>query len=404
MKSRILVVDDEVSVHETVRDILGTRQYEFYMCTDKSQAELQMSRETFDLAIIDLKLSDKLGDESGFELLTKLKEMNPEMPVIVITQYYMHPDMVVKCMRGGAYYYFIKEKFNDGRDNFIQLVVEAIKYQPERESIEEKYPHPIALLYRDCKRNVVIPQLKFERLIQLLEVTLKFCGIVSLADFIQEGNADTKVQDFLNTKMSRPSLGRWNELLRLLDSLSNKNNTLWACKIHRVFNPKLRKAINELIQIRNENIGHGAAQPEHQYLSLIQACEPVIGQILQRASVIGTWDLFLVKASKKLSDREYQHSIVNLIGHNPKFLTPEKMMSRNLLANKVYVFDPGSDKILSLHPLIVVALCSLCGQDTMFFYDKFERDVVHYLDYVNGHHHKSVEFYRELHKIIPPRG
>lgn len=401
MRARILVVDDEKSVHETVKDLLGTEQYEFRTCFDKEQAEALILHESFDLAIIDLKLSDKLGDESGFELLKILQEVNHKMPVIVITQYYMDPDMIVKCMRSGAYYYFIKDQFNKGSSKFIKLVEEAIKYIPDRDIIEDEYPHPIAMLYRDCKRNVVATQRKFERLIQLLEVTLKFNGIVCLADLIHRKNIDNKTSDFIKAKMNRPSLGHWSELVRQMDSLSSKNDYFWLSEVLKVFTPKLRKSIDELIHIRNENIGHGATKSESEYFELVEKCEPVINQLLQRSRIVGTWKLILVKSSKKLSENEYQHSIIKLNGHNPKFLITESKMPHNLIADKVYVFDPDTNQHISLHPLIVVANCPRCMQETMFFYDKFDRDNIHYLDYVNGHHYKSIEFYRDLSRIIP---
>src|SRR5688500_10936784 len=99
MKSRILIVDDEPSWQEIVAESLGRKHFDLRTSLDRDAAHKLLATENFDLAIIDLRLSDRLGDESGFDLLSELKERFPDMPVIVITAYFMEVSMVVKCMR-----------------------------------------------------------------------------------------------------------------------------------------------------------------------------------------------------------------------------------------------------------------------------------------------------------------
>lgn len=401
MKSRVLVVDDELSVHETIAEILGRKHYDLRTTLDKSAAERLLATENFDLAIIDLKLSEKLGDESGFDLLSTLKERFPDMPVIVITGYYLQPDMVVKCMRRGAYDYFIKEQFNNNQEKFKKLISEAIKHKPDHNSIEESYPHPIAFLHRECARNVVAHQFKYERLIQLLEVTLKYCAIVCLGEFVQARSGDERIKEYFHQHMLRhPSMGRWNEFIQLFANCAEDFDYHWIPRVTSIFTSRIKKNINELIQLRNQTIGHGATKPEHEYAALVKECEPKIDRLLHNASVLGTWDLFLAKSTKKYSDVEYEHSVLDLKGHSPKFLTPERRLMQDLVVNRVYTRDPKANRILPLHPFLIVALCPQCTHQTIFFYDKFDADMVHYLDYVNGHHHRTLEYYRELKSVL----
>ena len=86
-----------------------------------------LSKEKFDLVLLDLSLRDS----SGLETLTKVRAQVPELPIIVLTG--LDDERVaVKAVREGAQDYLIK------REVTSSLLVRAIHYAIERKQKEEK--------------------------------------------------------------------------------------------------------------------------------------------------------------------------------------------------------------------------------------------------------------------------
>ncbi len=81
MKFRILVVDDEVLILHTVRLVLATQGYAVAEATSASEALALLVEAPPDLAIVDLGLPES----SGLDLLGRIKEEYPELPVIILT-------------------------------------------------------------------------------------------------------------------------------------------------------------------------------------------------------------------------------------------------------------------------------------------------------------------------------
>lgn len=107
MAAKILVVDDEKGVREFLEILLVKEGFDVELATTKEEAMSQIASKKFDLAIIDLKLKDKSGDESGLDVLRELKKINPETEVLIITAY-ASLDSAVEALKLGAFDYLIK--------------------------------------------------------------------------------------------------------------------------------------------------------------------------------------------------------------------------------------------------------------------------------------------------------
>jgi DNA-binding NtrC family response regulator len=83
MSKRILVVDDQVSMRETLTDMLEILGYGSAAAGNGEEALQVLERETFDLVIADLNMPRM----DGIELLCKIKESWPNLPVVIITGY-----------------------------------------------------------------------------------------------------------------------------------------------------------------------------------------------------------------------------------------------------------------------------------------------------------------------------
>lgn len=97
IQSRILLVDDEPIVHETLGGFLRDREYEVVECQDPRDALQLLARQLADIVLIDLKMPHL----DGMTLLQRIVERFPEVPAVIITG---HGDMetVLEALRQGA--------------------------------------------------------------------------------------------------------------------------------------------------------------------------------------------------------------------------------------------------------------------------------------------------------------
>jgi DNA-binding response OmpR family regulator len=79
--SRLLVVEDDASIRETVCDYFAARGFVATACAGRADAEAVLARERFTLVLLDLRLPD--GD--GLDLLRMLRRRGDRTPVIVLT-------------------------------------------------------------------------------------------------------------------------------------------------------------------------------------------------------------------------------------------------------------------------------------------------------------------------------
>ena len=95
--TRILVIDDEAGIRESLEVLLGLEGYAPSTAPDGEAGLRMLELENFDLVLLDLALPG----QSGLELLPQIKERQPELPVIMITAYGT-VDNVVEAVRAGA--------------------------------------------------------------------------------------------------------------------------------------------------------------------------------------------------------------------------------------------------------------------------------------------------------------
>jgi DNA-binding NtrC family response regulator len=95
--ARILVIDDEAAIRDSLEVLLTLEGYAVKMAPDGDQGLRILELEIFDLILLDLALPGR----TGLELLPLIKDLHPEIPVIMITAYGT-VDNVVDAVRAGA--------------------------------------------------------------------------------------------------------------------------------------------------------------------------------------------------------------------------------------------------------------------------------------------------------------
>ena len=97
---RVLVVDDERLVRWSLSQRLSARGWNV---TEAGTAAEALAAPAPDAAILDYKLPD--GD--GIELLRRLRHIDPDLPVIMLTAH-QDTELIVEAMKAGASDYLTK--------------------------------------------------------------------------------------------------------------------------------------------------------------------------------------------------------------------------------------------------------------------------------------------------------
>ena len=101
---RVLLVDDEQELVETLAERLKIRGIEARWATTGEEALERIDRENFDLAVLDVKIPGI----NGINLRKKMKEKYPEMKFIFMTGHGSQDDFAAGSAETGVDYYLLK--------------------------------------------------------------------------------------------------------------------------------------------------------------------------------------------------------------------------------------------------------------------------------------------------------
>jgi len=81
VKPKLLVVDDDYSVRESLRKLLEAQRYEVFSARDAAEALELFNSHRIDLVVLDINL----GSENGWSAFERMTATDPFVPTIVIT-------------------------------------------------------------------------------------------------------------------------------------------------------------------------------------------------------------------------------------------------------------------------------------------------------------------------------
>jgi len=135
MMNEVLVVDDNLDIRILISGILKEKGFSVREAANFDQALNEINKKVPKVAIIDVKL-DK-GDSDGIELLTHLKKIDDDIPVIMISGH-ANVQMAVDSIKLGAFE-FIQKPFSTERLlNFVNRAVENMDLKKEKRTLESK--------------------------------------------------------------------------------------------------------------------------------------------------------------------------------------------------------------------------------------------------------------------------
>lgn len=138
MNERLLIVEDEKTLCESLKRVLAKDGYEVTVLDSAESALKNIEEEAYDLVISDITLPGI----DGIELLRRIKEKFPDQIVIIITAY-ASIETAVGALRAGAYDYIIKPIIHEEIKRIVRNALRERALVAEnvilRKQIEEKY-------------------------------------------------------------------------------------------------------------------------------------------------------------------------------------------------------------------------------------------------------------------------
>jgi len=112
--AKILLVDDDKNLLEIIHMRLEASGYDVVSVDHEKRAKEIAGREVFDIAVVDLQLVK----QDGLQLMEELHNIQPEMPVIILTAH-GSIESAVEAMKRGAFTYLTKPF--DARELILQV-------------------------------------------------------------------------------------------------------------------------------------------------------------------------------------------------------------------------------------------------------------------------------------------
>jgi len=103
MAKRILIVDDELKMCQSLGELLKERGFTTAHCTDASRVPQMLKSRQFELMVLDIRMPGI----SGIDVLRNLRASDPSLPVVMITGF-PSIEVTVQAMKYGAANLFVK--------------------------------------------------------------------------------------------------------------------------------------------------------------------------------------------------------------------------------------------------------------------------------------------------------
>ena len=101
--AKILVIDDERSIRNTLKDILGFERHAVEVAEDGVVGLEMIKASDFDIVLCDVKMPGM----DGIEVLERVMELKPETTVVMISGH-GNIDSAVEAIKKGAYDFIVK--------------------------------------------------------------------------------------------------------------------------------------------------------------------------------------------------------------------------------------------------------------------------------------------------------
>src|SRR5579863_2024916 len=158
-KGRVLVVDDEAEIRESLEALLDMEGYEVDLAQNAAEGERRLETRAYDLVLLDLMMPEK----SGMEMLRDVRERDRHTPIFMVTAYGT-VEAAVQAVKLGANDYLPKPWDND------KLLLEINRVIAGQRLIDENTQLKRALKQRYSFPNIVG---KSDRMLRVLDLVMQ---------------------------------------------------------------------------------------------------------------------------------------------------------------------------------------------------------------------------------------
>ncbi len=131
-QGKLLIVDDELSVRDSLNKWFHEEGYEVGTAESASEALSRMAEQRWDAALLDIKMPGT----DGIELQRRLHEIDPQVIVIMMTGY-ASVETAVAALKNGAYDYVTKPLDPDEIAHLVKNALQHRRAQQENMALKE---------------------------------------------------------------------------------------------------------------------------------------------------------------------------------------------------------------------------------------------------------------------------
>jgi DNA-binding NtrC family response regulator len=168
---KILIVDDEKSMCQYLSIMLKKEGYQVKVTNSGKKAISLVKESNFDVIITDIKMDGM----DGIEVLTAVKEIDPTLPVIIMTAY-ASQKTAIEALNRGAFYYLIKRAKNEEIKMVIRSALDMHRVKSENKFLKKQ------LKQKDDFKNIIGKSEEIQRVFKLVDKvadtdsTILICG------------------------------------------------------------------------------------------------------------------------------------------------------------------------------------------------------------------------------------
>jgi DNA-binding NtrC family response regulator len=161
-KERIMIVDDEKIVRESLYHWFMDEGYKVDTAENAEVALKKFDKDRFDLILLDMKMPGM----SGLDLLPKLKQIDDDCFVILITAYASVPS-AIQALKEGAFDYITKPVDPEELNHIVKNALQQKKLKTENEQLKSKIDE---LIMPD---NLIGESIQMKKIFELINTVAK---------------------------------------------------------------------------------------------------------------------------------------------------------------------------------------------------------------------------------------
>ncbi|MGD0828928.1 MAG: response regulator, partial [Desulfobaccales bacterium] len=152
--TQILVIDDDKAMRDACYQILSRQGYQVELAAGARQGLTLLERSSFDAILLDLVMPDL----DGLETLKKIKALDPEVEVIIITGYGTIQS-AVETIKAGAFHFLSKPFVPNDLRNLVNRALEKRRLDLEnlylRQELKSKDDKSVLVYESDSMARVM---------------------------------------------------------------------------------------------------------------------------------------------------------------------------------------------------------------------------------------------------------